>query len=251
MTGYGFFRSLRLMLFLVVFVLMGLALCVVCPINELNREAGFRHRYGDGWQAEYEKSFGPLSDARIKIFVAILGFITILSLAIWLVKVLRAKPYGSRPGGKPRRHRHGSSTVERIVRYRRNALVGVYFGVGAIVAGVALVVVRWGIFAEHSSESTLGFVVFLCGYCGVVSGCWWWLKAKAWTEAVVFIAFMPLVVFLIPFVRYIFAANPAVIMVAMVMAPLILVVVVLVLPDKSGFNQRRTSRNWPAKIDDR
>ncbi len=250
MTAHGVLRSLRLVLGLCVIVLGGLAVCLIIPYRELVREAGFRNRYGGAWRAEYEKNFGSLAEARTRVVLGALGFITILALLIWLVKLLLAKPYGSRGGGKTHRHAHGS-TIERIARYHRNAVVGIYFGLGGIVAGVALVAFRWGIFAERAHEVILGLAVFLGGYCGVVGGCWCWLKAKAWTEAVVFIAFLPLAVFFIPYVRLFFLAAPGIILVAMVMMPLILVAVVFALPDKSGANRRHHSLNWREMNDER
>ena len=60
-----------------------------------------------------------------------------------------------------------------------------------------------------------------------------WLKAKGWPEAVVFIAFIPLTIFLIPFVRLLVVAAPQFMLAAMIMMPFILVVEVAVLPDNS------------------
>jgi len=127
--------------------------------------------------------------------------------------------------------------------YRRNALLANYFGVGGILFSLLLVVFRVGIFSDHDNEIVLGIFVFLCGYIGVIAGCRWWLRAKDWNEAVVFIALMPLGILLIPFVRLVFVAVPLLLPAAMVMMPLILVVVVFVLPDKSEAAKRRSSRH--------
>ncbi len=131
------------------------------------------------------------------------------------------------------------STAERIVRYRRNAIIGVYFGVAAIIFGVLLEIVRMGVFQDHQYEMILGMFVFVLGYVGVITGCSYWLKAKGWPDAVVFIGLMPLAVFFIPFVRLLVFRVPSLLIMAMVMMPLILVVVVAVLPDKSGMSKRR------------
>ena len=66
-------------------------------------------------------------------------------------------------------------------------------------------------------------------------------QSEALEQAVVSIAFMPLAVFLIPFVRILVLRELGLLVTAMVMAPLILVVVVAVLPDKSGHQRRRAS----------
>jgi hypothetical protein len=50
---------------------------------------------------------------------------------------------------------------------------------------------------------------------------------------VVFIAFIPLTIFLIPFVRLLVVAAPQFMLAAMIMMPFILVVEVAVLPDNS------------------
>jgi hypothetical protein len=144
-------------------------------------------------------------------------------------------------GMKRPRPRHGSNT-DRIVLCRRNAVVGIVFGLVGIAAGVLLVMFRFGIFADHANEVTLGIFVFLFGYGGVITGCWWWLKAKDWVDAIVFIGLLPLGIMCIPFVRLIFVAVPALLPVSMVMMPIILVVVVSVLPDKSGWTGRKRWR---------
>jgi hypothetical protein len=124
------------------------------------------------------------------------------------------------------------------VRYRRKALIGVYFGVIGILVGVVLSLFRIGIFEDHANEVVLGIFIFAAGFCGVMAGCSAWLKAKGWNEAIAFIGVMPLAVLFVPFVRIIVLAS-GILPVAMVMMPIILVVVVLVLPDKSGVPRRR------------
>jgi hypothetical protein len=146
-----------------------------------------------------------------------------------------------RSGAKKLRPPHGSKN-ERIVIYRRNALVGIVFGVGGIMVGVLLVLFRFGIFADHDNEAALGMFVFLFGYGGVITGCWWWLKAKDWVDAIVFIGLLPIGILFIPYVRLVFLAIPGLMPVSMVMMPLILIVVVAVLPDKSGWTGRKRWR---------
>jgi hypothetical protein len=117
-----------------------------------------------------------------------------------------------------------------------------YFGLLAIFAGGALVMFDWGIFLDHSNESTLGIFVLVVGYACVMSGCRWWAKAKDWNEAIVFIGVMPIVGLFIPIVRgLLLPLFPFV----MVMMLVILIVVLWTLPDKSGVSVRRHRRGSP------
>jgi hypothetical protein len=143
---------------------------------------------------------------------------------------------------RPKKLRHHGSNVERIVICRRNAVVGIFFGLCGIAAGVFLVLFRVGIVLDRQNEIVIGILVFMVGYAGVITGCWWWLKAKHWIDAIVFIGLMPLGVCLIPYVRLIFVAIPRLLPVSMVFMPLVLLVVVFVLPDKSGWVGRKRWR---------
>jgi len=156
--------------------------------------------------------------------------------------VIRDKNSRNPVSNRPKRHRHHGSKIERIVLCRRNAVVGIFFGLCGIAAGVFLVMFRIGIFQAHSNEVILGMFVFLIGYAGVITGCWWWLKAKHWIDAIVFIGLMPLGVLFIPYVRLVFVTVPTLLPVSMVFMPLVLLVVVFVLPDKSGWVGRKRWR---------
>ena len=167
----------------------------------------------------------------------------ILLLPIVLALALEDRNKHSRgvigPRRKSHRHQYGSN-LERIVHYRRNALVGIYFGLGGVALGIFLVIFRVGIFSDHSNEAVLGMLIFLIGYCAVLAGCWWWLRAKALNEALVFIGLMPLAIPFVPFVRLILLTAPAIIPLGMIMMPLILIVVVWVLPDQSERSRRKS-----------
>ena len=189
-----------------------------------------------------QQSVGPLSTAHTRMVIAAVGVIAMIATATWLVKVLLEETGLKRRSSRSLKHRHrNASPIERATRYKRNALLGLYFGVPGILLSILLTLFHIGIFTDHANEMVLAIFVFLGSYCAVVSGCYWWVKAKAWPEAVVFIAFMPLTVFLVPFVRLIVLANPQLLIAAMVMMPFILTVVVAVLPDKSGTSRRRAS----------
>jgi hypothetical protein len=250
MSGRRFFRKIRKLLGPGLLVLVALAACLVAPYLELMRELPYRDLYGGGWKDQYERHFGSLTDARIRVAVIVLGIVSVLAILIVLVMYLRRKPYESRGRGNSRRPMQGS-TIEKIVRWHRNALLGMYLGAGGMMAGILLVVFQWNIFTDHADEVALGIVMFLFGYCGVIAGCRWWLRAKAWAEAGVFIAFLPLAAFLVPYARVIFESMPAIVMLATAVVPLLLVAVVFALPDRSGTNRRQTLHDWSGAAGER
>lgn len=238
------YRSIRLVLALGGVVLVGFIACVVFTIKEISLEYSFHQSFGEDWKAQYEKSWGADSLARAheRVGAASVGIVALPTLVIWLLKVLRNGPHKSNK--RVHRRRRGS-TVDRSVRARRNALLGNYFGLGGIALGLLLVIFRWGIFARHYSEIILGVFVFIAGYASVIYGCWWWVQSKGWPEAVVFIGLAPLALVCTPFIRLLFLASPMALPAAMVMAPMILLVVVAVLPNKSGVKERRA--RWSYK----
>lgn len=237
------FRSLQVMFAVGFFAVAGVIASVVIvakDVNEVKTEISYQHRFGTEWQAAYETDHGSLAEARTKDIILTLGAAGIVATIVWLYRLLTRKTHSKR------RHHDADAENEspyaRIARYRRNAILGVYFGLAGIALGVLLVLFRLGMFHDRANETALGIFIFVCGYIALVSGCGWWLKAKGWTEAIVFIAFMPLVILFIPFVRLIVFAAIGLLAAAMVMAPLILVVVVFALPDKSGMSRRRPIR---------
>jgi len=241
MAGYGFLRSLKMIFFLGLFVLVGLLICGFSIYHQFLRESNYRGRFGAGWRAEYERDFGSLTIAHVKVAVTAVGMVTICGLLTWLYKILRSPSHstsrhGTRAKSGTRRFR---SRLDRINWCRRNAVLGIYFGLIGIISGAFLAIFRLGIFPDRGDEVVLGMFVFIGGYLGVITGCWYWFKAKEWNEAIVFIGLMPLAILFIPFVRLILLAAPAILPAGMVMMPLILIVVVFVLPDKSGASRRK------------
>jgi hypothetical protein len=242
MTGYRFFRTLHLLVGMAMWLLVVLCFLASTIYKEVSRESAYHRRWGADWPLEYEKDFGSLSEARTKSAACAFGLVAIPCLSVWLVGTLGpARHY--RP--KHRRPQRYISSLERVARYRRNALVGIYFGLPGILLAIFLVVFRVGIFSTHQSEVILGFFVFILGDFAVLAGCYYWLKAKGQSEALVVVGVMPVGVAFIPFVRIIlyrlFLANPSLLVVPMVMLPLILVVVVLTLPNRLGTSNRRAS----------
>ncbi len=236
MNGYGFFASLRFLGFLGTVFLGSVILFSVFIYNQISTELRFRHTYGENWKAQYEEVHEPLAHTHAKIGAAAGGIISECVLMVWLLRQMQPGAHASRPssgrsGGRRRRH---GSPLERAASNRKNAILGIYFGVAAILVGVLLVIFRMGIFRDHANESVLGIFVFLLGYVGAITGCSYWLKAKGQSEGIVFIALMPLAILAIPFVRLIFLAAPGLLALGMVMMPIILIVVVAVLPDRTG-----------------
>ncbi|TAK94480.1 MAG: hypothetical protein EPO07_16655 [Verrucomicrobia bacterium] len=136
------------------------------------------------------------------------------------------------------------SATGRTIRYRRNALVWNSAGLFAILIGVASVIFPTGMFADPANETVLGILVFAVGYIAVMTGCWWWVKAKCWPETVVAVGLWPFIPFFIPFVRVLvlrvlFSGNIGVFSAVLLMVPFTLLVLVFVLPDKSGIQKRK------------
>ena len=161
------------------------------------------------------------------------------AILIVLLFALQDKCRHSSSQMRKRRHSHDESHLGRIVRYRRNALVGIVFGLFGIVLALSLVFFPVPFSQDPSIGKIVAIFVFLAGYAGVIRGCWWWVKAKGWIDAIVFIGLAPLAVLFIRWVRLIYVAVPLLLPVSMVMMPLILIVVVAGLPDKSGMPRHR------------
>jgi len=145
-----------------------------------------------------------------------------------------------------RRHRRSGSPIERNVRYRRNAFIFNGLGLVGILAALALMFLPLGLFQTRSSAYVAAIFVFLPAYASVLYGCWWWVRAKDWPDAVIFIGLCPLAPLLIPYVRILYMMT-GVLPLLMVVMPVLMLGVVMVLPDKSGFAQQRrrdASRGW-------
>jgi len=248
MTGDGFFRTLQMIAGVALLIFCGLGICIWFICSEIFTEKEFRQRYGAEWRTEYENVHGSLAQARAKSVMCGVGFVALSGISTWLWRNLRGNPSAT-PSRRRHRHSH-KSHLERIIMYRRNALLGIYFGLPGLFLGVLFAIFRWGIFRDHANEVVLGMFVFLGGYAGIIVGCAYWLKAKQLNEALVIIGLLPLAiecgVLFIPFVRLFLFADPLLLFVGMFMMSLILIVVVFTLPDKSGVGRgmgRRHSRH--------
>jgi hypothetical protein len=241
MNGYGFVKGLGRLSCVFLFALLGVFFAAHSIYSEIATEVAFRRRYGVSWLDEFQKVHGAVSTARFRSAVCLVGIGVICGLLVWLNRAMQpAQPERySWSDSRKRRRRQQGSIRERSAVLRRNAVLGIYFGVAAIAAGGFLVMVRTGFFVDHADQMVLGVIVFFAGYAGVIAGCANWLKAKEWDQTVVLIGLAPLGVVFIPFVRLVILAAPLLLLCAMVMMPLILIVVTFVLPDKSGRARRR------------
>jgi hypothetical protein len=103
-------------IYLALFLLMAVGLPVgsvvglsVIAGRELAKESSFHRRFGEDWKAQYEQMEGPLSTARIKAGVAVLGAVANCLLGIWYYRQLfpalfQGETFGSYSPGR-RRHR--------------------------------------------------------------------------------------------------------------------------------------------------
>ena len=80
--------------------------------------------------------------------------------------------------------------------------------------------------------------LFITGYCAIVAGTYWWLKAKAWNKGVVLVELLPLGIIPIPCVRFMVMTSPWLVPSTTVLLSILLIVVVLALPDRSGRRHR-------------
>ena len=180
--------------------------------------------------------------------LALLGFLCFIGqlLALGVLLALPDKyPQRSRRNSATRQKHRRVSGLAFVIRCRRNALIGISFGLCGIAFGVSLVLWPGGFPTDPANIRVVGMFIFLFGYTGVITGCWWWLKAKSWNDAIIFIGLMPLGILFIPFVRLIFVRIPALLPMGMVFMPFVLIVVVLALPDRSGAPRRSHRRYRP------
>jgi len=180
--------------------------------------------------------------------LALLGFLCFIGqlLAVAALLALPDKyPQRSRRNSAIRKQHRHTSGLAFVIRCRRNALVGISLGFCGIGFGVSLVLWPGGFPTDPANIRVAGMFIFLLGYIGVITGCWWWLKAKRWNDAIIFIGLMPLGILFVPFVRLILVQIPALLPMGMVFMPFVLIVVILALPDRSGASRRTQWRNRP------
>jgi hypothetical protein len=140
---------------------------------------------------------------------------------------------------RKKKHSHDESQIGRIVRFRRNALVANALGVFGILLALSIIFVPIGFFASRDNACVTAIFIFIPSYAAILNGCWSWVRAKNWPGGVIFIGLMPLALPFIPYVRLIYRVAPLLLPASMVMMPIVLIVVVAGLPDKSGMSKRK------------
>jgi hypothetical protein len=146
----------------------------------------------------------------------------------------------SRESSRRRKRQRDESPVARVIRCRRNALIFNVLGIAGILLAVLIACVPLGLFEQRDNAMVAGILIFIPAYGSTLYGCWFWTKAKNWPDAVLFIGLLPLVPMFIPFVRilyfhFLFQILP----ILMIFAPIIMISVIAVLPDKSGLPKRK------------
>jgi hypothetical protein len=102
---------------------------------------------------------------------------------------------------------------------------------------LTLVFLPLGLFDSRDNAGVAAVFIFVPSYAAIILGCWWWLKAKNWPDAVVFIGLCPLL-FLLRRGRMLYL-NTGLFLLMMVLMPILLMGVIAVLPDKSGMPKRK------------
>jgi hypothetical protein len=95
------------------------------------------------------------------------------------------------------------------------------------------------LFETRDDARAVAVLVFVPSYAAVIYGSLCWVRAKCWSDGVILIGLLPLVVLGIRYVRLIYLAVPLLLPAGMVVMPIILVGVIAVLPDKSGLPKRK------------
>ena len=103
---------------------------------------------------------------------------------------------------------------------------------------LSFILLPLGLFDTRDNARVGGLLVFVPSYTAIIYGCYSWVRAKHWHEAVVFIGLCPLAPLVISYVRILYLAA-GVLPLLMVIMPILLIGVVAVLPDKSGIPKRK------------
>jgi hypothetical protein len=238
---YRFVRSIHIVISLAIFLLAAYVTLGGILYNELRKEIGYRSKYGEGWKAPFERDYGPVARSRFRVGISSCCLLLMTSGLVWLYRQVPDVDRLRRSSG--RRQTEPSPIRSDRDRSKRYAFLGVASGVCGIGFGIwiALFPLSFGLGASADREAPiiLGGWVLFGGYSAVIAGCYWWLKAKGWNEVLVVVGLLPLILLCIPFVRVALLAIPQILIIGMIMMPLILITVIMVLPDRSGFSKRR------------
>ncbi len=238
---YRFVRSIQVVVSLGLLLLIAYVLLGGILYGEVKKEVDYRSKYGEAWEASYERDIGSVAQSRFRVGMCAGCLLLMTSGLVWLYRqVPDANLLRRSSQRQPTERSPARSDRDRANRY---AFGGVATGVCGICLGILIASFpsSFGLGAslDRDTPIVIGGCVFFVGYCAVITGCYWWLKAKAWNEVLVVVGLFPLLLLCVPFVRLALLAVPQVLIVGMVMMPLILITVIAVLPDRSGFSKRR------------
>jgi len=164
--------------------------------------------------------------------------VQLVILAVLLFALPDKRPDQAQPKHRHRSHR-SESLIERTVRYRRNSILGNFFGLAGILVAGLLFFSPVPVAQTPDGRHAIALCFFVPGYAAVIFGCSCWVKAKNWPDAVLLIGLAPLAILLVPYVRLIYRAAPMLLPVSMAFMPVIMIGVIAVLPDKSGLPKRK------------
>ena len=123
--------------------------------------------------------------------------------------------------------------TEYLQIYRKNSLVTVPLGIVGVAIGVAVILVKTRMFPDRDTQTMVGMVIYAFGYAGVFAGCWYWLRAKNWSDVIMLVGILPFGLLFIPTVHTQVTGSIGIMVTGLVMLPVILIAVVFVLPDNS------------------
>ena len=121
---------------------------------------------------------------------------------------------------------------QRIAICRRKAAISIPMGLVIVAGALALVWYRTHLFASQDTQRALAMGVFAAGHGLVMAGCWWWLRAKHWTDFILVLGVLPFGALALPAVRA-GLETKGILVTVMAMLPLIVLAVTVVLPDNA------------------
>jgi hypothetical protein len=123
--------------------------------------------------------------------------------------------------------------TEYLQIYRKNSFVAVPLGIIGVALGVAVILVKTHMFPDRDTQTMVGMVIYAFGYAGVFAGCWYWLRAKNWSDVIMLVGMLPFSLLFIPTVHAQVLGSIGILVTGLIMLPVILIAVVFVLPDNS------------------
>src|SRR5258706_3095852 len=83
MTPFSFIRVARWMIYLGLLYFVGVLVILLFLAGEIRKEVSFYKQYGEHWKENYEKYWGSLSQAHVKMAVAISSLVLVCRIMVW------------------------------------------------------------------------------------------------------------------------------------------------------------------------